>query len=78
MCLLHFENNLLTIEGKVFASLRYQEHTISEAFIRFCFASVDITTTEQLCDRIYDGYPAHPRYGEHCCGRLVPTIPGRF
>ncbi len=43
MCSLHFENNLLTFEGV--ASLNIKENTIIEAFVRFRFASVAITST---------------------------------
>jgi hypothetical protein len=43
MCLLRFKNNLLTIEGVRFD---IEENTIIEAFVRFRFASVAITSTE--------------------------------
>ena len=43
MCSLHFENNLLTFEGV--ASLNIKENTIIEAFVRFRFASVAITSS---------------------------------
>jgi hypothetical protein len=46
MCSLRFQNNLLTIE-----SLRFdiEENTIIEAFVRFRFASVAITTFDTQC-----------------------------
>jgi hypothetical protein len=44
MCSLHFENNLLSIEG-----IRdIEENTIIKAFVRFHFASVAITS----CDNV--------------------------
>jgi hypothetical protein len=43
MCSLRFENNFLTIEGVRFASI-FEENTIIEAFVRFRFASIAITS----------------------------------
>ncbi len=52
MCSLRLENNLLTIER---GSLRFdiKENTIIEAFVRFRFASVAITTDVIWLARVY-------------------------
>jgi hypothetical protein len=46
MCSLRFENNLLSSEG-----VRFKENTNIEAFVRFRFASVAITTWNRTHQR---------------------------
>ena len=80
MCSLGFENNLLTIEGVRFD---IEENTIIEAFVRFRFASVAITTyesgigacTEHTHQVLIHAQSAVPlKHAEHTHQELIPTL----